>query len=78
MTRTHYIKTTEIDLAAAIMALTEIRPALFPGRNTEDLVEIVFPATEELLVPVQQLLVFRKTLAVYVREVKRLYKGVEL
>jgi|GEM_PF-1761204 len=84
------ILTTSVNLSAVLMTLTGVSPTLLPGRSMGDEVEIVFPATGEilctiqryitgeLLVPVKKLLVWQKTLTTYVREVKRLHKGVTL
>lgn len=90
MTRSDYIQTTDIDLSAAIMTLTESRPILSPGRNTGDLVEIIFPAsaeirliaqryaTGELLAPVKRLATLRNTLFRYIKEVERTRREVAL
>lgn len=90
MTRPDHIHTTDIELSAAIMTLTELRPELFPGRNIGDLVEIVFPASDEISLiiqryntgelnaPVKRLAVWRKTLCRYIKEVERTRRGVAL
>lgn len=90
MTRPDQIQTTDIDLSAAIMVLTESRPVLFPGRNTGDLVEIVFTASDEirliaqryatgeLLAPVKRLGTLRNTLFRYIKEVERTRREVAL
>jgi hypothetical protein len=85
------ITTNDIDLAAAVMTLTEHQPTLEPGRVPgRDLVEIIFPATDEirliaqryatgeLLAPVKRLARMRTTLYRYIKEVERQGRGVAL